>query len=192
MSINLLELVQQKLGYPALQKIDANTQEVILDPTTPDEHRFSQAAIPTVLTGLATFTKLDENIEVITNKTDAQSLLSYIFTDKKYEVVNKVAEYAFYSDANAEIKMNEIANAAVEIMNEKLSPEKSRQDVRNFFEEQKIIVLKYLPATLKLGEILKNDTLDDQTHKMEGPISNLMHKLENAFSTTDEKNKSNN
>jgi hypothetical protein len=31
MSINLLEAVQQNLGYPALQKIDSNTQQVVID-----------------------------------------------------------------------------------------------------------------------------------------------------------------
>ena len=31
MSINLLETIQQNLGYPALQKINPNTQQVAID-----------------------------------------------------------------------------------------------------------------------------------------------------------------
>ncbi len=46
MSINLIETIQNNLHYPALQKIDPNTQEVKVDNNTPDEHRFSQASIP--------------------------------------------------------------------------------------------------------------------------------------------------
>ena len=37
MSINILETVQQNLGYPALQKIDPNTQQVLENDKTPNE-----------------------------------------------------------------------------------------------------------------------------------------------------------
>jgi hypothetical protein len=40
----------------------------------------------------------------------------------------------------------------------------------------------YLPAALQIGQLLANDDLDDRTHKMEGPISNLMHSFEKRFS----------
>jgi len=33
-----------------------------------------------------------------------------------------------------------------------------------------------------MGDILNDDTLDDRTNKMEGPISNFMHSIENKFS----------
>jgi hypothetical protein len=49
MSVNLLKNVQEALGYPALQKMDPNTQKMIHDEKTPDEDLFSQAAVPAVL-----------------------------------------------------------------------------------------------------------------------------------------------
>jgi hypothetical protein len=40
----------------------------------------------------------------------------------------------------------------------------------------------YLPAALQIGVLLNDDTLDDATNKMEGPISSLMQKIGAAFS----------
>jgi hypothetical protein len=44
--------------------------------------------------------------------------------------------------------------------------------------------LLYLPPSLDLGTIFKNNNLDDRTGKMEGPISSLMHSVEKAFNTS--------
>jgi hypothetical protein len=35
---------------------------------------------------------------------------------------------------------------------------------------------------MQLGDLLKDDSLDDRTNKMEGPISNMMHNIENKLS----------
>ena len=184
MLVNLLELVQKSLDYPPLQKIDANTQEVVLDPTKPDTNRFAQAAIPTVLIGLATFSKNVESLNDIFGNQLSKPLITTIFGETKNEIIKKVANYAYYNEAVAETKMNEIAEKATLIMMESLPAEKTNQQINDFFEEQKIEVLKYLPNELQIGQTLNNNAIDDQTHKMEGPISSLMHVLENTFSTT--------
>jgi hypothetical protein len=49
---------------------------------------------------------------------------------------------------------------------------------------QRSEILKYLPGGLKLGELLNDEGLDDNTNQMQGPVSTLMHKIENAFSTS--------
>ena len=33
-----------------------------------------------------------------------------------------------------------------------------------------------------MGQVLKEESLDDNTNKMEGPVSSLMHKIGSAFS----------
>jgi hypothetical protein len=48
--------------------------------------------------------------------------------------------------------------------------------------DQRHHILVYLPASLQLGELLNDSGMDDQTNKMEGPISNLVHNIENKFS----------
>ena len=40
---------------------------------------------------------------------------------------------------------------------------------------------------MNLGDVLNDETLDDKTNKMEGPISNMMHKIENNMSDGDRK-----
>ena len=48
-------------------------------------------------------------------------------------------------------------------------------------------ILVYLPAALYMGDVLNDEGLDDKTNKMEGPVSNLMHRIENSFSDGDRK-----
>ena len=55
-------------------------------------------------------------------------------------------------------------------------------DVISYMKDQRNNILHYLPAALQLGALLDDDTLDDHTHKMDGPISGLMHSIEKAFS----------
>lgn len=64
MSINLLQTVQENLGYSPLQKIDANTQLVTVEANTPGEERFSQAAIPAVLTALYKYSQTDKGADL--------------------------------------------------------------------------------------------------------------------------------
>ena len=56
--------------------------------------------------------------------------------------------------------------------------------IRNFVAKNKPDTLLYLPPSLELGTILKNNNLDDRTGKMEGPVSTFMHKVEKAFNTS--------
>jgi predicted ArsR family transcriptional regulator len=51
MSVNLLEKVQQNLGYAPLHKIDPNNAQEVTVHNEP-QYQFAQAAIPAVLTAL--------------------------------------------------------------------------------------------------------------------------------------------
>lgn len=44
-------------------------------------------------------------------------------------------------------------------------------------------ILLYLLPILQMGVLLHDNTLDDKTNKMEGPISSLINSIGNAFST---------
>jgi hypothetical protein len=48
--------------------------------------------------------------------------------------------------------------------------------------DQRHQVLVYLPAPLQLGDLIHDESLDDRTNKMEGPVSNFMHKIEDKLS----------
>jgi hypothetical protein len=182
MSINLLELIQQNLGYPALQKIDANTQEVVIDETMPAEERFSQAAIPAVLTGIYSFVQSDEGAQLFLKAANGSELTDIIFRDNKKEVIESISAYAKQSAENPVAKINDIAGEALKITKETLFAEAVAADVKNFYTAQRNHILLYLPAALNMGTLLHNNTLDDNTHKMEGPLSSLMQSLGNLFS----------
>ena len=182
MSINLLETVQQNLGYPALQKIDPNTQQVILDDKTPAEDKFSQAAIPAVLTALYRYVQTDEGATAFLRGNNSTNWVGKIFDDNKKEVVQTISAYAKQSNADPVEKINAIATEAAKVVKENLSADAGIKEVKLFFSNQKNNILLYLPAALNMGDLLHDTSLDDNTNKMEGPISSLMQSIGNAFS----------
>ncbi len=182
MSINILETVQQNLGYQALQKIDPNTQQVAENDKTPAEHKFSQAAIPAVLTGLYKYVQSDDGAEDFLRGDNSSSWVNKIFDTGKKEAVQTIAAYAKQSNHDPVAKMNAIANETVKVVKETLGAEASIKAVKTYFSQQKTNILLYLPAELNMGELLNDSTLDDKTNKMEGPISSLMQNIGTAFS----------
>ena len=185
MSINLLEDIQSKMGYPPLQKIDPNTQEVTKDSSTPDEHLLSQAAIPAVLTALYNFSRSDVGALTILQYSSLTVWTDRIFSDNKEAIIQKIAAYSNYTIENATNKMNSIAAHAVNDIKEKLPDNATAHDVKKFLADQRNNILPFLPAVLQMGELLHDNTLDDRTHKMEGPVSSLMHAIGGGFSNGD-------
>lgn len=179
--MNLLEKVQQNLGYPALQKIDLSTDKIIDDSATPDEDKFSQAAIPAVLTALYKYVLTDEGATEVLNGDNETKWIAKIFDEHKKDALEIISAYAKQSNENPLDKMRTIANEAIKITKESIGENGTIMDVKLFFKEQKNDILLYLLPTLKMGELLNDGTLDDNTNKMEGPISSLMHSLGNVF-----------
>lgn len=175
MSLNLLEAIQQNLGYPEIQKIDPNTQFI-----SEHEDKFSQAAIPAVLTGLYKYVQTDEGAAEILLVKNSDSWIDKIFDTESDAVVQKVSDYGNQAD-NTEAKLNAIANEAVKLVKENLPEGAGIKEVKIFFSNQKNNILLHLPPALNLGSLLQDDTLDDNINKMEGPVSSLMQSIGNAF-----------
>lgn len=183
MALNLLESIQTKLNYPPLQKIDPNTEEVKVDSSTPNEHRFSQAAIPAIIIGLYAYSAKDEHAERILRGNDSSDWVTEIFGNRENELLEKLSRYSFYRQEDiSEAKLQDIAQAAVQTTREQVKPDASVRDVKDYLSAQITNTLPYLPAALKMGEMVNEETLDDNTNKMEGPVSSLMHKIASAFS----------
>jgi hypothetical protein len=70
------------------------------------------------------------------------------------------------------------------VVKEEIGTGAHESSIRNFVSINKPIALLYLPPSLQLGDLLENNNLDDRTGKMEGPISNLMHRVERSFNTS--------
>jgi hypothetical protein len=183
MSLQLLQTVQENLGYPALQKVDSNTKQIIEDANTPDEDKFSQAAIPAVLTGLYRYAQTDEGANEILLSDGDEQWTAKIFDEHKKEAIQVISSYAKQSSYDPLAKMNAIAAEAAKLIREQVGKEGTIKNVKEYFSSQKNDILLYLLPTLNMGDLLNDNTLDDDTNKMEGPISSLMHSLGNAFTT---------
>lgn len=74
-------------------------------------------------------------------------------------------------------------DGGIRITKENLALDAGIREVKIFFKSQINNILLYLPPTLHIGELLHDNTLDDNTNKMEGPISSLINRIGDAFST---------
>jgi hypothetical protein len=188
MSINLLNKVQENLHYPQLQKIDPNTQEADKSSTTTDN--FSQAAIPVILTGLYKLSSSDEGAEAILSGENSADWVSKIFNDNAKEIKEKIAAYSNPQKEISSIELNNIAAESIKIIKENIPENATFKDVRLFLSNQTDNIFPYLHSSLHAGDLLNDATLDDNTNKMEGPISSMMHSIGTLFSTPEtEENK---
>lgn len=188
MSVNLLTAIQENLGYPALHKIDTATNQVVEDNKTPDEEKFSQAAIPAILTAMYRFVQSDDGAAAILQNEATTDWISRIFDDKRKVAVQTITEYAGQPKKDSIARMNAIAAEAVRLTKENLPAGAGIKEVKVFFASQKTNILLYLLPGLHMGELLSDNTLDDSTNKMEGPVSSLITGIGGAFSkpVTDE------
>lgn len=187
MATNIIELLQQALNSKPLQKISPNTQEVDKSAAdTSNASKLQQAVIAAVLTGLYKITRTHEGAETVLGGNISTTWGDTLFGDSKEALVNRIVEYGVTSPAavNGEIEMAGAEAATIIKNNAGGNKTAGADDVIAYMKDQENNILQYLPAALQLGALLDDDTLDDHTHKMDGPISGLMHKIEKAFSGT--------
>lgn len=183
MANNLVETLQKNLGYNELLKIDPNTQETKQDDNSIlPKKNFGQAAIPAVLIGLYKYGNTAQGAEDILRGNNSTSWLDLFFTDKKDEVISKVASYSGISPEETAKSMEQIANEAVKIIGQQTPDNSSFTNIKSYVAAQRSSILVYLPAELQISSIINDNTLDDRTNKMEGPLSNSMHFFEKLFS----------
>jgi hypothetical protein len=181
MSVNLIKAIQENLGFSQLKKIDPNAQQPAIESDEDVVNKFSQAAIPAVLTALYKYVQTDEGATEFLNIKNSDNWTAKIFDDNRKEAIQTISAYAQQSNEDPVAKMNAIANEAVKVAKENLPPNADIKEVKDFFSSQRSNILLYLPAELKMGELLHDNTLDDNTNKMEGPISSLMQSIGSAF-----------
>lgn len=189
MSTSLVEFIQKKMGFPPLQKVDPVDHEVKHAGDRTMREKLAQAAIPAVLASLYKFTKSEQGREKILSNKAEENWLYTILEDKELLAVDKVAHYAGISKDIAEENMLMIALEAVHALRESIAHHPTHEAITRYVGEQRHSILVYLPASMQLGSLLDDDSLDDRTNKMEGPISNFMHSIENKFSGNDDTNR---
>lgn len=187
MPTNIVETIQSNMGLPPLQKVDPNIQEPAKNESDPQvADKLPQAALPAVLAGLYKFTRTDDGGNYVLAGGRLKPWIDAIFGDKKQGAVEKVAHYAGVSTEEAAEKMEEIAQEAILVIHQTMDNKHTAEKLKVYMNGQRHNILVHLPAAMQLGDLLEDNSMDDRTNKMEGPISNLMHKIENALSKSDE------
>lgn len=176
MSVNLLEAVIKNLGF-APHKVDPNEQEVKeLDKLSPDE-KLHQAAVPAALTAFSLFAVTGKGYETIMNSVLKEQHPD-IFAGKQQEIAERIAQYSGTTTGKAKQVMASVVQEAMRIVQNEKDRGVSMDKIKNSMDDQRQTILQYLPPALQLGELLEDGSMDDPTHKMKGPMSNLAHVFE--------------
>ncbi|HEY1870077.1 MAG TPA: hypothetical protein VGG71_03410 [Chitinophagaceae bacterium] len=178
MATNIIETIQKSLGYQPLKKVDPNMQEIEGAKKTAAEDKLSQAAIPAVLAAMIKYSDGPEGIHLLSDEN--KDWLGTVYGGKENEAVKKVAEYAGVSESDAERHMENISDEAVKIIRDEVKTPDAEK-LRSYMNSQRHNVLGHLPAAMKMGDILNEETFDDRTNKMEGPVSGFLHRIENII-----------
>jgi hypothetical protein len=153
----------------------------------PTDQSFSQAAIPSILAALYRSVQTDEGAVAFLSKHQPDSWLPTLFGEKQDEVIRHISAYSGETTEYTFAKMQAIAEETVGVIKELLPANAAAQDVKTFFKNEKNEILTYLPAELQMGKLLDDDSLDDETEKMGGIVSGMMHKIGTAFDSTEAK-----
>jgi hypothetical protein len=179
MVTNIVEAIQKNLGYQPLKKVDPNTQEIKDAKKMSSEEKLPQAAIPAVLAAMIKYSDGTEGVNLLSDN-ENKDWLGTIYGGKEKDAIKKVAEYAGVTPEEAKRHMENISREAVKIIKEFLKTPDSEK-LRSFMNSQRHTILSHLPASMKMGDVLNEETFDDRTNKMEGPISSFLHKIEDIL-----------
>lgn len=181
--MNLIEEMQKVSGRFLVEKVDPNTQKPP-DEISGSDNPLPQAVIPVALLGLYHFSRIEENSEKLVLKSidDNRNWKNVLYGNHSDEVAQHVADYTHTTKAYAGQALNHATNLAIKIVNDALGNKATGKSIAHIFEDNRSNILMHLPATLDVGSIVKDTTIDDNTNKMQGPVSNLMHLFEKIFS----------
>lgn len=180
--MNIIETIQKNLGFDTLKKIDPNTQETKGEDMVLGNSAVAQAGIPAILIGI--YNKLEETPDLNLLKAEQGNLLENIFGKSAGQVVAQVENYSKVRDKHIAQQLEHIASESLRVIKEGMGDTPDENHIRKFIANNKPDTLLYLPPSLELGIILKNNNLDDRTGKMEGPVSTFMRKVERTFNTS--------
>jgi hypothetical protein len=186
MTTNIIHALEDRLALPHLVKIDPNTS---LQVDSTETNKLTQATVTAVLAGLYKYGRTEDGAAAILHKNNVN--LDTIFNGNKTVVMNDISTYANAAPERVEGNMRDILGTAMMIVNENINNDPSPAAVKTYLGSQRHAILSYLPAELHLGDTVGDNTLDDRSNKMEGPISSFMHFIGSAFSGSSDEEQDN-
>jgi hypothetical protein len=187
--LDIVHALQERLHIAELQKIDPNdTRQTDTRYPMDGADKLTQASLTAVLAGLYKYGRTDEGANAILSNSSG-SWLQNIFKGKDEDVVLHIANYSHKSKDDVRSRMDTYATAAVKYIKECSGEKNSADAVKTYLATQRHAILAYLPADLQIGALMNDDTMDDRTNKMDGPMSSFMHALGGAFSGSSDQDK---
>lgn len=184
-SMNIIETIQQRLGYSTIEKVDPNTNQVKNEDVIGNTERLKHAAIASILAGFYKNTKSEQDANTLWSEKKPTDWTDVLFGEKTNEMIQKVAKFGYKANELAKNEMNKVGDVVMIVFLE-TTGEHNATTLKKFISNQRNNILPYLPLELELGNIFNDNTMDDRTNKMEGPVSGLMHAIEKAFSLPQE------
>src|SRR5215470_17442312 len=114
MVTNIVEAIQQKLGYPPLKKVDPNTQEIKDARKMSPGEKLQQAAIPAVLAAAIKYSDSKDGINLLSENKN-ENWLKTIYGGKENDAIKKVADYSGVNPDEVRGQMENIANETATI-----------------------------------------------------------------------------
>lgn len=191
MSINILQELRKNVGMEPLLKVDPNTQEVKVPSDKEKENKLMQAIVPAVVAGLYDCARSEEGLNFLAGTSSTLDWLTLLFGNNAPEVKQRLANYSNNSEDSVQTHFNSVAAEGTKILRSNASENDRKVSIRDIAGAQRDWFLPYLPAELHIGKLLDDNTLDDRTNKMEGPVSSFMHKIETLLTGQESKEDAN-
>jgi hypothetical protein len=179
--LNLVKELQKYMGTN-INKIDPNTQDLKEEDFAHRYDKLAQASVPTVLAVVYKYTHMRDGGAGLLADEPAANVFAEMLGPNYTEVVGKVAAYSGFSETYTAGVLDNLAVQAVKHLREHAggNPVKAQSLLADHRHE----IFTHLPASIELGKTLDDTTIDDRTNKMEGPVSNLLHTIENIFASS--------
>jgi hypothetical protein len=181
MQLNLVKELQKYMGTN-INKIDPNTQDLREEDFAHRYDKLAQASVPTVLTVLYKYTHMKDGGATLLKRETSGDVFEEMLGPSYTEVVSKVADYSGFSETYSAGVLDNLALEAVKLVREHANNDPVKAQA--LLADQRHEIFTHLPASIELGKALDDTTIDDRTNKMEGPVSNLLHTIENIFASS--------
>lgn len=186
MAKNIVNTVQENLGLDPFDKINPNIESENFASEHNSKH-FVQAAVTAVLAGLYKYGGTKYGAEELLTLKHPPQILKQLFHNDEEQIVESVSRYGNKPYDQTRLFMERIAQEAVTAVQDETGPHTTLEKIRLYIISQRHNILVYLPPDLQLGTLINDNSIDDRTNKMEGPVSNLMHFFEQLFSEKEKK-----
>jgi hypothetical protein len=173
MNFNIVTAVQERMGFAPFERIDPNDTRN-RKPLPGTSGYYEQSATLAVLAGLYRY---GSDVEGALSQPDPDHLLTTILHGQETRISLALSRYWPHPYQETIPFMRKIAVTAVTVLQEQAAG----SDIQKILLSQRHNILAYLPPDMQVGKALQDNSMDDRTNKMGGPVSDLVHFFEKVF-----------